>query len=270
MANRKKNGWKMDDGMFFGEYNLEGANSLKEYLETRESKIKDKTFREMNLIMKLLKPSITRHRILVIPCNYGRIAIELSKKGFDVNGVDDQEEQIKLAYELACKNKVNTVFMYRKLTQVNFKEEFDIIISIIYSFGLLKKMELQYALIAEEVYNALKPGGRFFLLFDRNPLAFAKGYNETLREKLNNGKEIFMEEKYNAKDDKVEGRYSVKDAYGSVKEDFFSVPLIYEKEIFQICKNSGLINPKCYGDAEGTICNPSSENLIFIAEKPQE
>lgn len=267
MKKGRKDGWKMGDGMFFGEYNLEGANSLKEYLITAKFKIQDKTFREINGILKLLKPKITRDRILVFPCNYGRIAIGLSKRGYDITGVDEDKEQIKMAYELARKNGAMAVFMYRKPAQIDFKEEFDIIIVPIYSFGFFKRSITENIIMAHKAYQSLRHGGRLFLLFDRNPLVIAHGYCETMKEKLNNGKKIFMEEKYNAKNDKIEGRYLIRYPGGKIKKDYYSVRLIYQKNIAKLCKTSGFINLRFYGDLKGNPYGPSSDNLIMIAEK---
>ena len=60
----------------------------------------EETKKEINLIIKHLK-KINGHKILDIPCGYGRISTELAKLGFSVTGVDYSKDYIKMAKKTA-------------------------------------------------------------------------------------------------------------------------------------------------------------------------
>ncbi|BBG22758.1 class I SAM-dependent methyltransferase [Sulfuracidifex tepidarius] len=79
-------------------------------------------------------------KILDVPCGIGRISHFLSKKGFDVVGVDISEKMIKTASENTSKASFRIGDM-RYLTNIFNEEKFDIAININNSLGYYNEEE---------------------------------------------------------------------------------------------------------------------------------
>jgi SAM-dependent methyltransferase len=97
-------------------------------------------------------------KTLDIGCGPGLYTKRLSEKGFDVTGVDFSENSIEYAKMHDSRSK----YRIQNYLEMDFCEEFDMIILIWYDYGALAPDERK--ILLEKVYNALKPGGLF--LFD--------------------------------------------------------------------------------------------------------
>ena len=91
-------------------------------------------------------------RILDVGCGTGDLASEITAQGATVVGTDTSEEMI-----LAAKQKYPMIeFSTQDATAMHFANEFD----AVFSNAALHWMKQQDKVI-QNVYNALKPGGRF-------------------------------------------------------------------------------------------------------------
>ncbi len=91
-----------------------------------------------------LKPP-THARVLDIACGRGRHSIYLSKKGYDVTGIDLSEQSIKYAQQFENKHLHFFVHDMRRLSYINY---YDVAINLFTSFG--------YFETEKEHINALK------------------------------------------------------------------------------------------------------------------
>lgn len=100
---------------------------------------------ELPLIIRLLKG---KKRILDLACGYGRISIPLSKRGFEMQGVDIAKNLLEKARKNARKAKTKIDFKWGHFLKIPFKKEyFDAIIVIWSSFcHLLNEKEQIMAL----------------------------------------------------------------------------------------------------------------------------
>lgn len=99
-------------------------------------------------------------RILDIGCGTGRHAIELAGRGYDVTGIDLSAAQIKRAIEKAKKEDLHINFIIADARNLDFKEEFHVVIMICEgAFPLMETDEMNY-IILENARNALKPKGK--------------------------------------------------------------------------------------------------------------
>ena len=84
------------------------------------------TKNEIDFIIDVMELSGTE-RILDLACGFGRHAIELSKRGFSVVGVDITPEYIKEAEKIASIEKLSVKFICADLRDISFNNEFDVV-----------------------------------------------------------------------------------------------------------------------------------------------
>ena len=111
-------------------------------------------------------------RALDIGCGRGENAIMLAMNGCDVTGIDMSEIAISDAKAKAAERQVNVNFVVSDILKMDrlFKEsEFDVIID---SFLFHTITDEDRPIFARQVYKALKPGGKYFMLcFSEKDLA---------------------------------------------------------------------------------------------------
>jgi len=104
-------------------------------------------------------------RILDIGCGTGRHAIELARRGYLVTGIDISEGMLREAARSAKEAGVTVELIQADASRFSPDKVFDAAICLCEgAFGLLGSgddpMEHDHAILAN-IFNALKPGGRF-------------------------------------------------------------------------------------------------------------
>lgn len=100
-------------------------------------------------------------KILDVGCGTGRHAIELTKRGYQVTGIDLSAAQIERAKEKAAKEGLNIDFMVRDARQLDFHEAFDAAIMLCEGgFPLMETDEKNFEIL-QSVAKALRPGSIF-------------------------------------------------------------------------------------------------------------
>jgi 2-polyprenyl-3-methyl-5-hydroxy-6-metoxy-1,4-benzoquinol methylase len=98
-------------------------------------------------------------RILDIGCGTGRHAIELSKRGYIVTGIDLSEAQLKQARFKASRQNLKIDFQKQDARGINFSKEFDLVIMLCEgAFPLMETDEMNFKIL-HNASNALKPKG---------------------------------------------------------------------------------------------------------------
>lgn len=117
------------------------------------------TIGECDFIEKELNYDQTR-RILDIGCGTGRHAIELSKRGYTVTGIDLSESQLNRAKEKASAQNLPIDFQKHDARKLTFVNEFDLVIMICEgAFSLMETDEMNFQIL-RNASNALKPKGK--------------------------------------------------------------------------------------------------------------
>jgi len=99
-------------------------------------------------------------RILDIGCGTGRHTIELTRRGYNVLGVDLSESLLKRAREKASALSLDIVFRKHDARALPFSSEFDLAIMICEgAFPLMETDEMNYQIL-ESAARALKPKGK--------------------------------------------------------------------------------------------------------------
>lgn len=100
-------------------------------------------------------------RILDVGCGTGRHAIELTKRGYSVTGIDLSASQLKRAREKAESNRLKIDFRELDARNLPFIEEFDIAIMLCEGgFPLMETDEMNYEIL-ESVTKSLKAKAKF-------------------------------------------------------------------------------------------------------------
>src|SRR4030042_2102142 len=99
-------------------------------------------------------------KILDIGCGTGRHAIELTRRGYKVIGIDLSESQLKRAKEKASQQNLEIDFQKHDARRLPFSHEFDLVIMLCEgSFPLMEQDEMNFQIL-KNAAKALKPGGR--------------------------------------------------------------------------------------------------------------
>ena len=100
-------------------------------------------------------------KILDVGCGTGRHAIELSKRGYDVTGIDLSETQLERAKEKAALSNIKITFLQQDARNLSFKDEFDVAIMLCEGgFPLMETDEMNFQIL-DSVTKSLRENGKF-------------------------------------------------------------------------------------------------------------
>jgi SAM-dependent methyltransferase len=100
-------------------------------------------------------------KILDVGCGTGRHAIELTKRGYRVTGIDLSESQLKRAREKAADARLVIDFQCQDARNLPFDSEFDVAIMLCEGgFSLMETDEMDYEIL-KNVTKSLKPQAKF-------------------------------------------------------------------------------------------------------------
>lgn len=256
--------WWESEGGFFGQKYMEGDNSLEGFIPGKKEDLIQRTKREIEGIITLAKLK-EGSKVLDVPCGYGRHSIELKRRGFQVTGIDINEEHLTKARDEEEKIDFLKKDM-RNIGKENYNK-FDIVINMFYSFGFFKKEE-DNKKVMKEFYNALKNNGKLLLHTDVSPEMFGQGkYRFGEERTLSNGKKLVIEETYNAHTRRIEGSWTLISKNKKEKLTPYSVRIYSKQEFESLAKESGFAKVTFYGSFKGNVFTSDSPELIMIAEK---
>ena len=99
-------------------------------------------------------------RILDIGCGTGRHSIELTKRGYNVTGIDLSKSMLKRAKEKASKENLKIDFKKQDARNLKFNNEFDLAIMLCEgSFPLMETDEMNFRIL-QNASKALKETGK--------------------------------------------------------------------------------------------------------------
>jgi len=262
---QQKKWWEEKNG-FFGDFYIEGDNSLEGYLQEKNQTLTERTTTEVNGIIKLL--NLQRHeKVLDIPCGYGRHTIELAKQKYEVLGCDINSTHLKKAKENTNSQNVHVNFKKLNMIDLSYKNEFDAVINMFYSFGFFEKDEENKKVLIN-FYNSLKKGGRFLMHTDVNIPRIINGkYKENEIRNLVDGKKLHIIDKYNHKNKRIEGTWIIKQPNNKDIRRDYSVRVYTKDEFVSMCKEVGFSKINVYSDWEYSNYSEDSEDMMVVAIK---
>ncbi len=206
-------------------------------------------------------------KILDIPSGYGRHSIGLAQKGLDVTGVELNSVHLNEAIKNAQKVETKPNFLKENMIDIAYKEKFDAIINMFYSFGFFETDE-ENKKVLRNFFNALKPGGKFLFHTDVNvPRILSGKYKENETRNLVSGNTLKIVDKYNPQDKRIYGTWIIKDKNGKEEKKDYSVRVYTKEEFIDLCKQVGFTSFEVYSDWNKTPYSEDSEDMIIIATK---
>ena len=101
-------------------------------------------------------------RVLDLACGFGRHALELARRGYDVTGIDITPEYIRHASAQAEKEGLRAHFFCKDIRELTYCQEFDVVLNLADgAIGYLEDDQENHK-IFEVVSRALKPEGQHF------------------------------------------------------------------------------------------------------------
>lgn len=100
--------------------------------------------------------------ILDLGCGPGLYTEQLAEKGHHVTGMDYSQTSIDYAKESSRKKRLDLTYVHQNYLTLQEEDKYDLVYMIFTDFGVLTPAER--TVLLENVYRALKPGGRF--IFD--------------------------------------------------------------------------------------------------------
>ena len=102
-------------------------------------------------------------KILDIGCGTGRHSIELTKRGYNVTGIDLSESQLQRAREKAAAERLNISFIRHDARNLPFEREFDLAIMLCEGgFPLMETDEMNFDILRSAAKSLKKPGKFIF------------------------------------------------------------------------------------------------------------
>ncbi len=132
-------------------YSSLGYQGLKQQAENQHKNAED-----IPIIKKFLKP---KDIILELGCGYGRILLEYLKEGFQIQGLDLNEDLLQSAKQLLEEHQLNTTLTKACMSATGLeKNYYDKLLCVWSSFShiLTEKKQLE---VLNEMHRILKPGG---------------------------------------------------------------------------------------------------------------
>ena len=103
-----------------------------------------------------------KHLFLDLCCGFGRITLELARRGFSVTGVDIMETYLNTAREDAAYEGLSVEFIQKDVRNFRRKASFDTALNLYNSFGFFEKKSDDF-LFARNAFYSLKKGGMFII-----------------------------------------------------------------------------------------------------------
>ncbi|KAB3531553.1 class I SAM-dependent methyltransferase [Alkaliphilus serpentinus] len=108
-----------------------------------------------------IAPANVYNQFLDLGCGPGLYAERFVKKGYSITGIDYSKRSVAYATEKAVERGDAIKYIYQNYLDIDYENEFDVIILIYCDYGVLNPS--QRSLLLKKVYKALKKGGKFIL-----------------------------------------------------------------------------------------------------------
>lgn len=237
---------------FFDEFYNQAYISLNRELTATEA-----DFIQENLDLKI------EDKILDIPCGFGRHAIELTGRGFDVTGIEYHSAQIQAARKAMEQEGVKFNLIQADMRHIPFENYFDKIYNFFTSFGYFDDRENEKTV--EEFNKALKPGGLVLLdVINRDRLI--RFFQPAIIQHLENGRIWLQENQFNPQTSRIKTRHTLINLDGSTTERDVNLRIYSVHELINIfIRKNFQILKVC--DRTGNEFKLLSGRIVFIAKK---
>ena len=211
-------------------------------------------------------------KIIDIGCGTGRHAIELTKRGYNVTGVDLSENQIKRAREKAQEAGVAIDFQTQDARNLPFDGEFDLAIMLCEGgFSLMETDEMNFEIL-KNATKALKDKGKLIFTTLNGLFPLFHSVNDFYKSAQNEGQSQCKECSFDLMTFRDHNRVEFEDDAGNKKilecNERYYVP----SEITWLLKTLGYKKIEIFGVKLGAYSrkdklSPEDFEMLVVAEK---
>jgi SAM-dependent methyltransferase len=217
---------------------------------------------EIDLLISLLKLK-PEAKVLDLCCGVGRHSLELTRKGYQVTGVDRTTRYLRFAKQQAKREKLKIEFILKDMREFCRPNSFDAVINMFTSFGYFENPNDDKRVV-KNVYRSLKPGGRFLLeLMGKEILArifLDRNWHEE------NGMLVLEERKLSRNWSWIDNRWIL--IKGTRKKEFKVSHRLYSAmELINLLKECGFKRAEAFGDLAGAPYDQNAKRLVVVAKK---
>lgn len=236
-----------------------------EYFRTLPPDFDRETQRDVRFIDKSLGLQ-KGARLLDLACGFGRHAVELAERDYEIAGLDISMAMLQRALSEAQRRGLSIKFVHGDMRELNFNGIFDAAFCWQTSFGYFDdRTNVQ---VAQGVARALKPGGRFLIDIVNRDYVVGEMPSRTWWE----GHEcVFLEEvEFDNHFSVLHTKRSFIYEDGSPPREFSSYIRLYSlHELRQLLHFAGFRVLEVSGGVHhrGSFLGPASPRIILLAEK---
>jgi cyclopropane fatty-acyl-phospholipid synthase-like methyltransferase len=223
------------------------------------------TMQEVDFLVSELNLTQGQH-ILDIPCGFGRHSIELSKRGFDVTGIDISQTFVESLSEKINSERLNIKAIQADILTIQLNEKFSGAVCLGNSFGYFNIDRMK--LFVEKVSSSLETGSKFIINSGMIAESILPNFLNYSKNKSYTVGNITME---------VTNIYNVKDSYmisnllytkeGKKEEHSIKHYVFTLGEVKRLLKLFGLSIIATYGSTSKVEYNLGDQQVYIIAEK---
>lgn len=222
-------------------------------------------------IEKIIEKENTKVKnILELACGTGNLTIPLTKKNYDIAGIDISDEMLSVAKQKAEREGIELVLLQQDITELDFEiTNLDCVLCACYGFNYITYDE-DLENVFEKSYELLREDGLFiFDISSYYKLSSILGnnmYGEN-REEISYMWQNYFDEDENLVE--MELAFFVKDENGKFDkfEEVHQQRAYTQEEITEMLKSVGFNSIKIYSDFTFESPNKESERIFFVCKK---
>jgi SAM-dependent methyltransferase len=197
-------------------------------------------------------------------CGFGRISLELARRGFAVTGVDLMPAYLDTARDDAAYEHLEVEFVHEDVRRFKRPNAFDLAVNLYISFGYFGNQE-DDRLFSRNVYESLRNGGCFIIETLGKEIAVRDFVEAEWFERTG----YFVLTKYEAVNswEGLKNRWILIDKEGKTVERSFTQRLYAATELRQLLLDAGFRTVELYGNWEEGPYNQYAQSLIAVGRK---
>lgn len=205
-------------------------------------------------------------RVLDLACGYGRHAIPLAERGYDLTGYDLSPVFLDRARRDAAARGVAVRWRRGDMRELPFDGEFAAVTNLFTAFGYFEDPEDDLRTLCG-VRDALEPGGRF-LLETLHRDALPARFREKIADKTPNGTIVLHEYDWDLARDVIDDHVTLVRPDGSRAEYTTSVRPRSLHGHLALLRAAGLEPEAWYGGLDGGPLRLDSRRLAIVSRRP--
>jgi ubiquinone/menaquinone biosynthesis C-methylase UbiE len=204
-------------------------------------------------------------RVLDLACGWGRIALPLAQRGYQVTGLDLSEAFLAKGRRDAQEAGLHIDFRLGDMREIPFAGEFDAVIMMWSAFGVLESDEEDQKVL-HAAARALRPGGRFFLdqVSRESIIRRFQAHDWSARD---GGVLVLQEREFNLVESRNYVRMTIIEPDGSRRVYTHAIRFYTLTELAGMLVRAGLTFRAAWGDFDGSPYTLYSRRMIVLAEK---